>query len=265
MGRNLDPNRILYPRLPLLMIFFGAPFLFLSFGALLSGALLSLGCFFLFDSLGVQIGVHKHLCHRSFSTRTSIRRALAFLSVLSGQGSPLVWVAVHVGSHHPHSDSDKDIHSPSRGVWFAFLAWYWAGDLRLINLKHSRDYFRDGFLVFCHRHHTLILLSYWLGLYLAGGAFLLLYAGLLPAGLSVILAGFVNAFLHSEGVVSRFAFQKYKNFPAQVGYNSVWMGILTMGLGFHNNHHADPGNCYNDLLWYEWDPSRLIVPLIRSE
>ncbi len=220
--------------------------------------------FFLFDNLGVQIGVHKHLCHRSFETSTFWRRSLALLSVLSGQGSPLVWVAVHVGSHHPYYDTEKDIHGPSKGLWFAFLAWYWKCDKSLINMSVARDYLRDKWLVFIHRHHTLILLGWWVFLLIAGGIDLLVFAGFLPAAVSVVLAGFVNAFMHSKGSLSRLLFQKYQNHPGDSTYNSVWLGIVTMGLGLHNNHHDQPQSPYYHQRWYEWDPSRIIIPLIQK-
>ncbi len=263
-NRKFDPNRLIYPRVPLVFIFLGIPLITYFIGVSLKGILISALCFFLFDGLGVQIGVHKHLCHRSFQTHKFIRRFLAFLSILSSQGSPMVWVAVHTGSHHPHADTDMDIHAPNKGLWFAFLAWYWRADLRLINFQVCREYLKDKVLVFLHRHHTVILFSYWICLAVFGGPFWLAYAGLLPAGVSVILAGVVNAFLHSKGRVSEMTFQKYQNYSTDVGYNSFWVGLLTMGLGLHNNHHHDPARCYYDVKWYEFDPSRLVIPFIRK-
>lgn len=262
-----DPNKTLYPFLPLALIFAVAPaYLIFNFQSLTSLDLfILLFCFFLFDNMGVQIGVHKHLCHRSFGTHTFWRRGLSLLSVLSGQGSPLVWVAVHMGSHHPHYESEKDIHTPVKGLWFAFLAWYWRCDKSLINMGVAREYMRDKFLVFLHRHHTLILLFWWVILSLTGGWKLLVLAGLAPAGLSVIMAGFVNSFMHSRGTISRLLFQKYQNHPGDSTYNSLWLGMMTMGLGLHNNHHHEPSRTIYSQRWYEWDPSRMIISLIRKE
>ncbi len=264
---SFDPNRVLYPAVPLAIIF-GIPVIYFLTSwhtFVVTDLLIWAFCFFVFDNLGVQIGVHKHLCHRSFDTPLFWRRSLAFLSVLSGQGSPLVWVAVHMGSHHPHSDTEKDVHGPSKGLWFAFLAWYWRCDKSLINMGVAREYLRDKVLVSIHRHHTLILLGWWVLLFVVGKWNLLVFAGLLPAASSIVLAGFVNAFMHTRGSVSRVLFLKYQNHPGDSTYNSIWLGLLTMGLGLHNNHHKSPGAPFYQERWYEWDLSTFFIPVIRKK
>lgn len=267
MKQSFDANRVLYPYVPLLGCFLGPVLYFLTSRALpsWSDVLVCGMAFFLFDNLGVQLGVHKHLSHRAFATAPWIRRTLAFLSVLSGQGSPLVWVAVHTGSHHPHYDTEKDIHSPRQGLWYAFLAWYWRCDTSLINFALAKEYLKDKVLVFIHRHHTWILLTYWALLWGGLGARALVFMGLLPAALSIVMAGFVNAQMHSSGVVSQLCFQKYQNHSGDTTFNSWWLGLVTMGLGLHNNHHKNPSTAYYDEKWFEVDLSRFVIPLIRRK
>jgi fatty-acid desaturase len=257
-----DSNRILYPWIVVLPAFFLLPVYFILTGVHFPWILASLLAFFCFDNLGVQIGVHKLLCHRSFQTSVGIRRTLAVLSVFSGQGSPLVWVAVHTGNHHPHADSAKDLHSPIHGWFYAFIAWYWRCDTSLINFRYCREYLRDKGLVFVHRYHAWILLAYWVAL-LTAGIRPFIYLGLMPAAMSVTLAGFVNAGMHSRGGLLGKLFMKYQNYEGDSTFNSVWLGALTMGLGLHNNHHQSPSRLYYDLKWYEVDFSRWIIPLIK--
>lgn len=222
-------------------------------------------CFFLFDSLGVQIGVHKLLCHRAFHSTPLMKVFLIFLSVFSGQGSPFIWYAVHVLSHHPHSDSEKDIHSPRHGKWFSFVAWYWKSRTTEVFRQSSRAFSReDRRLFFFHRHHALLLLGYWV-LLATIKLEALVYLGALPVLLSVASVGFVNCFLHSDGALSRVIFLKYRHRKEVDIYNSFWLGPLTMGLGYHDNHHTSPSALFYEERWYEFDPSRFIIPFLESK
>lgn len=257
-------NSLLYPWAALIPIFVLMPIHFLitrNFDGTLF--LLSFIAFFLFDSLGIQLGVHKQMSHRSFEVKPVIRRFLAFLSVLSGQGSPIVWVAIHMNSHHPHYDTAKDIHSPIHGRFYAFLSWIWRCDPSKIKFRGVTEYSRDPWLLFLHQNHAAILISYWLILSFFGLDFLV-YLGLVPAFLSMTLTGFVNSNMHSSGFFNKLTFQSYQNYSGDKTYNSIWLGLLTMGLGLHNNHHKNPKSKYYDEQWYEFDPSRLVIPLIEK-
>jgi stearoyl-CoA desaturase (Delta-9 desaturase) len=257
-------KKSIYPWSVLLPAFILAPVLLLTQSSSAVWWIVCAFCFFAFDNLGVQIGVHKLLAHRAFTTTTWITRTLAFLSVLSGQGSPLVWVAVHMGSHHPYSDTEQDIHSPRHGLFYAFVRWYWACDTSKINFRPARIYLQDRVLTFLHNNHALIILAYWL-LLAALDLRLLLFAGLLPAVFSIVLAGFVNAFMHSKRRWFDSVFLKYQNHKGDDTFNSVWLGVLTMGLGLHNNHHHNPSALHYSERWYEIDLAKFIVPLIAKQ
>ena len=260
--QNFDFNR-LYPWVVLIPLVIVLPLFFLIQTIHSTDWAMALVAFFVFDNLGVQIGVHKLLAHRSFSTHPWPMRLLAFLAVFSGQGSPLVWVAVHMGNHHPGYETDKDLHSPKQGWRYAFLSWYWRVDTSKINFRLARVYVGDPILVFIPRHHGLLLVTYWLVLSLLSLK-ALVFLGMLPALVSIVLAGLVNANLHGKKRIVELPLLKYQNHPGDSTYNSVLLGSCTMGLGLHNNHHADPTAPYNNQRWFEIDLSRFIIPLIRK-
>ena len=220
-------------------------------------------CFFIFDNLGVQIGVHKLLAHRAFKCSVGIRRLLIFFSALSGQGSPLFWAAVHMGSHHPSYDSDKDIHSPIHGKFYAFLGWYWQMDPKRVSFVTVREYFPDKTLMFIHKNHNLLLMSYWIFLSF-WGLDQLVYFGFLPAAFSISLVGLVNSLLHSDGRLSKWLLLKYKTYDDPSTFNSVPLGILTMGLGLHNNHHHNQSKAVYSEKWFEIDFSKWIIPIFAT-
>jgi stearoyl-CoA desaturase (delta-9 desaturase) len=188
---------------------------------------------------------------------------LVFLSALSGQGSPLFWAAVHMGSHHPSYDSEKDIHSPIHGKFHSFLSWYWKMDPKKVSFVTVREYFPDKTLMFIHKNHNIILMSYWLFLSL-WGVDELVYFGLLPSALSMTLVGLVNSLLHSDGSLSRWLLLKYKTYDDPTTFNSVPLGMLTMGLGLHNNHHHNQSQAVYSEKWFEIDFSRWIIPIFAK-
>lgn len=259
-----DLNRIFYPFVPLSICTLLPLVYFYSESLDLLWLFFGFGAFLLFDNLGIQIGVHKLMSHMAFHASPLTTRILALLSIFSGQGSPLVWVAIHSGNHHKHYDGPKDIHSPIHGKFFAFIAWYWRCDTKQISFLPARVYLQDKFLVFIHTHHLLILMAYWAILAILGWK-PLIYLGVLPATLSICLAGFVNAFMHSEGVVSDVFFLKYKNFKGDTTHNSWWLGLLTMGLGLHNNHHHHPSTTDYSVRWFEIDLSKFLIPLLETK
>ncbi len=264
MSSTYNRFRALHPWLVILPVFIIVPIYFLWNRGIqwhwFSG---SLFCFFLFDSLGIEIGVHKLLCHRSFSTLKIWTNVLAFLSIFAGQGSPLLWVAVHMGSHHPYSDTERDIHSPVHGRFYSFIAWYWRANTKKISFLTIREYIGNGFLQFLHQHHSAMLITYWALLLAAGGVKAWVYLGLLPAAMSISMVGLVNSCMHSSGGISDFIFLKYKNYSGDNTYNSLLLGFLTMGLGYHNNHHQHPARSNYGVRWFEVDPSNIIISLIK--
>src|SRR5205823_1327855 len=78
---------------------------------------------YLAAGLGVTMGYHRLLTHRSFQTPRFVEYILTALGSLANQGGPLQWVAVH-RIHHKHSDTEGDPHSPRDGVWWAHLLWW---------------------------------------------------------------------------------------------------------------------------------------------
>src|SRR6185312_10431704 len=103
-------------------------------GALHLGALGALFCFtwkgviltaalgFLTGVVGITLGYHRYLTHGSFSTYRWVRRTLAFIGGLAGEGSALMWVATH-RKHHEFSDHEGDPHSPREGFWWSHMLW----------------------------------------------------------------------------------------------------------------------------------------------
>lgn len=224
--------------------------------------LLTLLGYILFAGFGISVGHHRLFSHKSFETYRPIEIALLFLGVFGGEGSSISWKAIHNGLHHPHSDTEKDIHSPVNGKLSAFGLWMNKVKQDTVSLKYAIDLMRDPMHVHVHKHYNKY---FWLPIIVAGliNWHIALFLFGLPILLSIYKENLVNLFCHTDTKIS------YKNFQTKDNSNNnVLLGYLCWGDAFHNNHHAQPreydfglGRKYH---WYEIDPSAFLVNLVKK-
>jgi stearoyl-CoA desaturase (delta-9 desaturase) len=203
-------------------------------------------------SLGITIGFHRFLTHRGFRTSPPLKATLLILGSLAVEGSAIAWAANH-RKHHALADRAGDPHSPVDGFWHAHLGWLFAGQTADPQV-YARDLTRDRLVVWISR-----LFPVWVLLTLAvpfalGGWSGLLWGGLVRIFLTNHVTWSVNSVCHTFG--SR---------PYQTNDRSrnQWLvGLLALGEGWHNNHHAFPRSALHGLRWYQFDLSGLTIRLL---
>ncbi len=239
-----------------------APFYFTWPAFAMCGALI-----FATASLGVCMGYHRLLTHRSFKTYRPVRWLLAILGGLSGEGSALTWVAQH-RRHHVHSDHEGDPHSPKDGNWWSHMLWFlpdfgqkWHRDLFE---RYAPDIMKDRVMVWIHR---MFLPSHFLlgGFLFAMGYFFHFWGlGGLYGGLSMLFWGlgvrmvyvlhstwFVNSVTHMWG---------YRSYDTSDNSRNLWwVSLMTFGEGWHNNHHAYQQVASQGHRWWEIDITYWVI------
>jgi stearoyl-CoA desaturase (delta-9 desaturase) len=218
----------------------------------------------LIAGLGVAVGYHRVFSHKTHKLPTWKENILLLLGTLSGQGPSIFWVAVHRGYHHPHSDTEKDIHSPiTKGKFHAFLGWQLliTEEKNYVNLKYSVDLMRKKNHLWFFKNHIKILWA--VPLLIAIFDWKLALAGLcLASAIAVVQDNLVNVYGHWKTIFS------YRNFDtADKSQNHLLLGYLTWGQNWHNNHHYDPKS-YDfgtgvSGKWWEWDPCKLFLPFLK--
>jgi stearoyl-CoA desaturase (delta-9 desaturase) len=227
-----------------------------------SGVAVCLVLYFV-TGLGVTVGYHRLLTHRSFQTPRVMEYALAALGGLANQGGPISWVAVH-RVHHRHSDDEGDPHSPRDGLWWAHVFWWWPRAPALHQPaayeRHVPDLAGDPVHRMLQRYHIVLPLM------LAGLLFALgeAWGGL---GLSWVVWGmFVRTALlyHATWAVnSATHLWGYRNYVTRDrSTNLWWVALLSLGEGWHNNHHAFPRSARHGLRWWEVDVSYGVIYLL---
>ena len=226
-------------------------------------ALLALAILYWTTVLGVTMGLHRLVAHRSFATPLWLERLLVLMGALACQSGPIEWVGLH-RHHHKFSDQPTDHHDAGRGLWWAHSAWMLHEIPALSQVERlTSDLQGDGFYRWLDRWFLLlqlplgaILYTYgeWAGVH-GGGLGLVLWA--IPLRLVIVyhVTWLVNSATHAFG---------YRNFDCpDRSRNCWWVALLTFGEGWHNNHHAYPHSARHGLRWFELDVTWLHIRLLQ--
>jgi len=222
---------------------------------------------YLWHAMGVTIGYHRLLSHRSFACPKIVEYFWVFGGYLAFEGSPIWWAAIH-RAHHRYADTPLDPHSPRNGLREAYYGWMTREGYPAHIDPHvqCKDLVRDSLYLFLdqggkwHRAHALTLV---IGVIFRGLLWFLFgwkiaLASLLAAGVVLQIPLLLNVVCH----IPRLGYKTYATEDDSV--NVWWVGLLAMGEGWHNNHHAFPGSCRTGLKFHEFDLSWLTLRLLKS-
>lgn len=221
---------------------------------------------YLYHGMGITVGYHRLLSHRALR----VPRWLEYLIVSGGylalEGSPVAWVATH-RVHHRYSDSEGDPHSPRDGGWHAFAGWLTKPKERFTGEQIEQtvpDLWRDPVYRFFDFNHTKN--HAWVCLALCIALRVVLWVTLGPLAVVANIAGMLTAFIGPFWVNSVCHIQEfgYRNFVTEDGSRNVWwVGLLALGEGWHNNHHAVPQSARHGMKPAEFDISWEFIRLLR--
>ncbi|CAF2101157.1 unnamed protein product [Brassica napus] len=200
----------------------------------------------------ITLSYHRNLSHRSFNLPKWLEYLFAYGGVLAFQGAPIEWVSNH-RYHHKHCDTQRDPHSPTQGFWFSHMTWIFdTGSIfnQCGGYENVNDLAREPFYRFLHRTFVLHLMAYALLLYLCGGMPFLVW-GIGVATVARLHTTFlVNSVCHIWGT-------RAWNTPD-------FSTILTLGEGWHNNHHAFQFLARHGLEWWQLDVTWYLIRFLEA-
>jgi sn-2 palmitoyl-lipid 9-desaturase len=210
---------------------------------------LTLFLHWLFGSIGICLGYHRLLSHRSFQVPKLLEYAIAILGALALQGGPIFWVSGH-RQHHAHTEHvDKDPYSAKRGFWWSHVLWLLYPRPEFFNREiyqtAAPDLLKQPFYRWLDKYFLLLQIPLALLLYALGGWSFVIYGIVVRSVLLWHSTWFVNSATHTWG---------YRNFDADDNaLNLWWVSIVTYGEGWHNNHHKYPNVAKSGYHWWEID------------
>jgi stearoyl-CoA desaturase (delta-9 desaturase) len=229
---------------------------------------------YVITGLGVTVGFHRLLTHRSFKTKKGVRAALAALGSAAVEGPVISWVADH-RKHHAFSDEEGDPHSPHvghgggvagtlRGLFHAHLGWLFIHTHRGSKKRYAPDLLEDPVVRFVDRTFVLwtvasLAVPFGLGVALGHSVEAGLTGLLWGGGVRIFLVHHLTYSINSLCHV--FGRQPFKT--GDHSRNLAWLALPTFGEAWHNNHHAFPTSAVHGLGRWQLDPSSLVIRLLE--
>lgn len=226
---------------------------YLLFNFKFSYLIISIITFLIFGIIGANAGYHRYFSHRSYKTSKIIENIMAFIGTLATLGSVISWVAIH-RYHHLHADTKEDPHSPLYiGKWNAYT-YNW--NKTKISKKFIKDIINNPFIVFLHKNYFKIIFLY-ISILLVIDPWLVIFAYAIPATGCLNGVAAVTVIGHLHG---------YTTYNTNDTAKNSWLAnILSLGEGWHNNHHAHPYKWKQGEKWWEIDPPSIFIKLIKNE
>ncbi|KQT21759.1 MULTISPECIES: acyl-CoA desaturase [unclassified Bradyrhizobium] len=202
----------------------------------------------------ITAGYHRYFSHRAYATSRVFQFILAFLAQSSAQKSVLWWAAKH-RHHHLHSDTAQDVHSPRhKGFLYSHVGWIFYRQHDGTDLVKVADLASYPELMWLHRLELLPAAA------LAGLCFIVagwsgLVVGFLWSTVLLYHATFcINSLAHVHG--------RKRYVTGDDSRNNWLLALLTMGEGWHNNHHAYQASARQGFYWYEIDLTYYVLVVL---
>jgi stearoyl-CoA desaturase (delta-9 desaturase) len=215
------------------------------------------GALYLVSGLGITVGYHRLMSHRSFDCPDWVKAGLLIAGAWALQNSAIKWTADHL-QHHAHCDEEADPYNAKLGFWHSHCGWLFS-ERKHDDIQYVSRVAQDPVALWQHRHYTAIVLV---------GLALTFAVGFVENGLigglgCFLLAGVGRTFavLNSTFCINSVC-HIWGNQPfssKDSSRDSWWVSLITFGEGYHNYHHTFPSDYRNGARWYDFDPSKWLI------
>lgn len=205
--------------------------------------------------LGITLGWHRLLSHRSFQVPKWLEYFFAFCGTLALQGGIIWWVGLH-RHHHLHSDEDVDHHDSKKGLLWSHVRWMCFEVPAESDIpRFTKDLVNDPFYQFLNTYFFPLQVVLGVVLYAIGGLPFVFWGVFARLVIVYHCTWLVNSATHKFG---------YRNFETtDNSTNCWWVALTTYGEGWHNNHHAYQYSARHGMKWWEIDITWMTIQVLQ--
>ncbi len=212
---------------------------------------------------------HRYFCHRAFQTNRLWQFIFALLGASAAQRGPLWWAAHH-RQHHKVADTPADTHSPvTNKFWWSHIGWFLSHRHYHYNPERVKDWLKFPELHWLDRHVIIVPLTLMTVLYLLGEMLASWQSSWHTSGLQLVVWGFFistvalfHATVSINSVGHKYGQRRYST--RDQSRNNFWLALLTLGEGWHNNHHYYPATARQGFFWWEIDITYYCLKLMEK-
>ncbi|MBN44925.1 MULTISPECIES: acyl-CoA desaturase [unclassified Methylophaga] len=211
---------------------------------------------------------HRYFAHKSFKTTRPVQFLFALIGASATQRGPLWWAAHH-RQHHRHADQPADPHSPKQGFFWSHMGWFLSGKHYQADYTLVPDWQRFSELRWLDRYDLAVPVLLALALFILGVLLEKYFPGSGTSGWQMLVWGYFIStvvLLHATLLINSMAhcLGKKRYQTADESRNNLFLALLTLGEGWHNNHHHYPASARQGFYWWEVDISYYILKLMQK-
>lgn len=223
--------------------------------------------FFVLRMFAITGFYHRYFAHKTFKTGRVPQFIFALLGASAAQRGPLWWAAQH-RHHHQHSDGPDDLHSPKQnGFWWSHIGWFTCDAGFRTDTRRIKDWLRYPELRFINRFDALVPALTLIGIYSLGELLGKFMPSLQTNGAQLAVWGFFistvvlfHATVSINSLAHVWGSQRFKTTDGS--RNNFWLALVTLGEGWHNNHHRWPQSARQGFRWWELDMTYYLLWLM---
>jgi sn-1 stearoyl-lipid 9-desaturase len=240
----------------LTIVHFGAIFAFLPSNFSWRAVALAVFFHWVTGGLGITLGWHRLVTHRSFQTPKWLEYFFVLCGVLSCQGGVIDWVGQH-RMHHLHSDTSLDPHDSNQGFWWSHIIW-------MLNIcpsdldvpRYTKDISDDPVYWFFQKYFIWLQVALGLLFYYLGGWSFVVW------GIFFRLVAVFHCTWLVNSATHKFGYRIYDSSDRST--NCWWVALISYGEGWHNNHHAFQYSARHGMQWWEIDFTWMTIQLLQA-
>lgn len=213
--------------------------------------------FYLIRMFAITAFFHRYLSHKTFQTSRIVQFIFILIGTMSAQRGPLWWAAHH-RYHHRYTDTAQDPHSSTHGFWYSHIGWFLNDQNFAIRKEVVRDWLKYPELVWLDRFSLPVVLLTAASIYGLGEWLAAAYPHLATSGLQLLVWGFVIStvlLIHATLCINSMAhlYGRRDFETSDNSRNNFILSIITLGEGWHNNHHFYAGSVRQGFYWWQID------------
>lgn len=209
---------------------------------------------------------HRYFSHKAFKTSRLCQFVFALLGATATQRGP-IWWASHHRRHHLYSDTDKDIHSPRHGFLWSHMGWFLCLKNFTTREQCVRDLLKYSELRWLDRFDIAIPILYAFALWGLGRWLQLTAPEMNTNGWQMLVWGYfvssivlIHCTLSVNSMAHVFGSRRYET--DDDSRNNGILALITLGEGWHNNHHHYPVSARQGFFWWEIDITYYLLKLL---
>ena len=222
--------------------------------------------FYLIRMFAITAFFHRYLSHKTFQTSRIVQFVFILIGTMSAQRGPLWWAAHH-RYHHRFTDTEQDPHSSTHGFWYSHVGWFLNDQNYNIRKEVVKDWLKYPELIWLDRFSLPVVLVTAAAIYGLGEWLAVTYPQLATSGPQLLVWGFVIStvlLIHATLCINSLAhLYGSRDFETKDhSRNNLFLSIITLGEGWHNNHHYYAGSTRQGFYWWQIDVTYYVLKVM---